>query len=419
VSARRASAQTLLVTGGAGFIGSCFVRAALERDPACRVVTLDLLTYAGSPENLNDLPDPGRHVFVHGDVCDGRLVRDLLRRHDVATVVHFAAESHVDRSIHGPADFVRTNVDGTLALLEAARTVWLDEGAGPEGRRFHHVSTDEVYGSLGPGDPPFGEASPYDPSSPYAASKAASDHLVHAWSRTYGLPVTLSNCSNNYGPRQFPEKLVPLVILNAMEGLPLPIYGDGAQVRDWLHVEDHCAALWEVVHRGRDGATYLVSAGDERTNLAVVRLLCAILDELLPRSRNVPHADLIRFVADRPGHDRRYALDSSRVRTELGWQPERSLESGLRAVVEWYLENGDWVRAIRARPEYRDWLSRNYGRRAPPAPAEAGGTAAVGTAAPEGSGVRAPDGAAPGAGDAAAAPQHSPGDSTVPTRLGG
>jgi dTDP-glucose 4,6-dehydratase len=352
---------TVLLTGGAGFIGSCFVRLLLERDPGVRVVNLDALTYAGSLANLTDLPDPGRHVFVHGDVCDGALVADLLRRHDVGTIVHFAAESHVDRSISGPAPFLRTNVIGTLTLLEAARAAWIDDGRTPEDRRFHHVSTDEVFGSLEPGDPPCDEAAAYDPSSPYAASKAASDHLVRAYARTYGLPVTITNSSNNYGPRQFPEKLVPLVILNAVAGRALPVYGEGAQARDWIYVTDHCEAVLEVLRRGRPGATYHVGGGNQPTNLEVVRRVCAILDERLPDSPHAPHANLIRFVEDRPGHDRRYALDASRVRHELGWRPTHSLESGLRATVEWYLENPDWVRATLDRSEYREWMTRHYG----------------------------------------------------------
>jgi dTDP-glucose 4,6-dehydratase len=357
------TAGSVLVTGGAGFIGSAFVRLLLERDPSVRVVNLDALTYAGSLANLADLPDPGRHEFVHGDVCDGPLVTDVLRRHDVVTIVHFAAESHVDRSIAGPAPFLRTNVIGTLTLLEAARAAWLEEGVSPGPRRFHHVSTDEVFGSLRPDDPPCHEETPYDPSSPYAASKAASDHLVRAYARTYGLPVTLTNCSNNYGPRQFPEKLIPLVILNALEGRPLPIYGDGGNVRDWLFVTDHCEAVLEVLRRGRPGATYHVGGGNQPTNLDVVRRLCAILDDTLPRSPHVPHERLITFVEDRPGHDRRYALDASRIRDELGWSPRHSLDGGLRATVDWYLDNGGWLREIRERPEYREWMTQNYGRR--------------------------------------------------------
>jgi dTDP-glucose 4,6-dehydratase len=355
-----APGPAVLVTGGAGFIGSCFVRLLLERDTTVRVVNLDALTYAGSLANLRDLPDPDRHVFVHGDVGDDALVADLLRRHDVGTIVHFAAESHVDRSIAGPAPFLRTNVIGTLTLLEAARAAWLEDGRTPGDRRFHHVSTDEVFGSLDPGDPPCDEEAAYDPSSPYAASKAASDHLVRAYARTYGLPVTITNCSNNYGPRQFPEKLVPLVILNAVEGRALPVYGDGDQVRDWLYVADHCEAVLEVLRRGRPGATYHVGGGNQPTNLDVVRHVCAILDERLPDSPHAPHANLIRFVEDRPGHDRRYALDASRIRRELGWRPAHALESGLRATVDWYLENPDWVRVTRRRPEYREWMTRHY-----------------------------------------------------------
>ena len=356
--------RNVLVTGGAGFIGSNFVRFLLGRCEDVRVVNLDLLTYAGSLENLRDLPDPGRHVFVHGDVRDRALVDALLREHEVDTIVHFAAESHVDRSILGPEGFIQSNVVGTFTLLEAAREFWAGlDGEGRARFRFHHISTDEVYGSLGPDEPAWTERSPYAPNSPYSASKAASDHLVRAYGHTYGLPYTITNCSNNYGPSQFPEKLIPLTILQALEGAPIPIYGDGQQIRDWLYVEDHCEAILAVLLRGRPGSTYNVGGGNQMTNLSLVRVVCGILDELLPDSPWRPHASRITHVADRPGHDRRYALDCARIRTELGWRPRHSPESGLRATVRWYLENRDWVDAIRNRPEYRDWIERNYALR--------------------------------------------------------
>ena len=339
-----AQARTgILVTGGAGFIGSAFVRSALAHRPGARVVTLDALTYAGSLENLRNLPDADRHTFVEGDVRDGALVRELLDEHDVGLVAHFAAESHVDRSIAGPAAFVETNVLGTQALLDACRGAWA-EGAGfADGVRFHHVSTDEVYGDLGPDDPAFTEQTPYAPSSPYSASKAGSDHLVRAYSRTYGLPVTITNCSNNYGPRQYPEKLIPVVIQRALAGEPIPVYGDGGNVRDWLYVGDHCDAIWAVIERGEVGETYNVGGNAEVDNLTLVRTLCAVLDRRRPD--RAPHADLVTFVTDRPGHDRRYAVDTAKIE-RLGWAPRQSLQSGLEATVDWYLGHQGWVEAV-------------------------------------------------------------------------
>ena len=323
----------VLVTGGAGFIGSAFVRSALERRPDASVVTLDALTYAGSLANLRGLPD--RHTFVEGDIRDGALVRQVLDGHGIGLVVHLAAESHVDRSISGPAAFVETNVLGTQVLLDACRE------AG--GVRFHHVSTDEVYGDLGPDDPAFSERTPYAPSSPYSASKAGSDHLVRAYARTYGLPVTITNCSNNYGPRQYPEKLIPVVVLRAAAGEPIPVYGDGRNVRDWLYVEDHCDAIWTVIERGDLGQTYNVGGHAEVDNLTLVETLCAILDERRPGAS--PHADLIEFVTDRPGHDRRYAVDTAKI-AGLGGAPRQSLRTGLETTVDWYLANPDWVGAV-------------------------------------------------------------------------
>ena len=356
--------KTLLVTGGAGFIGSNFIRYMLRREPEIRIITLDKLTYAGSLENLKALPDPGRHTFVRGDICDGDLVTRLLREHRVDTIVHFAAESHVDRSILGPDAFVHTNIVGTFTLLEAARTCWLNERIlGDTPVRFHHVSTDEVFGTLGPDDPPFDENTPYAPRSPYAASKASSDHLVRAYFHTYGLPVTITNCSNNYGPYQFPEKLIPLMILNAQEGKPLPVYGDGMQIRDWLYVDDHSEAIRRVLHGGRPGETYTVGGDNQPPNIQIVRTICHILDELQPASPHAPHEKLITHVADRPGHDRRYDIDITKIRTELGWQPSEKLETGLLKTVRWYLDNPEWVAAIRKQQEYRQWLDANYAKR--------------------------------------------------------
>lgn len=356
--------KNVLVTGGAGFIGSNFVHYLLSEEPGLRVVNLDGLTYAGSLENLVGLPDPGRHTFVEGDIGDRELIERLLREHSIDTVVHFAAESHVDRSIHGPAPFVDTNVKGTFALLEAARRVWLEDGhQDANGLRFLHVSTDEVYGSLSPDGPAFRETDRYRPSSPYAASKAAADHLARAYEHTYGLPVSITNSSNNYGPRQFPEKLIPLMLLNALEGEPLPIYKDGSQIRDWLYVEDHCRALLVVLNQGAVGETYHIAGDNQPTNLEVVQRLCALLDELVPESPYRPHAELIEFVADRPGHDHRYALDITKITQDLGWRPREDLDGGLRRTIRWYLEHPDWVTAVQQRPSYQEWLRHNYAER--------------------------------------------------------
>jgi dTDP-glucose 4,6-dehydratase len=356
--------KNVLVTGGAGFIGSNFVRYLLKSEPEVQVVNLDALTYAGSLENLKDLPAPERHIFQQGDICDRPLVDELLRRYQIDTIVHFAAETHVDRSILEPARFIQTNVVGTYSLLEAARQAWLSEKRLPlESVRFHHVSTDEVFGALGPLDPAFTESTPYDPNSPYSASKAASDHLVRAYGHTYGLPYTISNCSNNYGPYMFPEKLIPLMILNAVQGRPLPVYGDGQQIRDWLYVEDHCEAIWTILRKGRPGETYVIGGGNQPPNLVVVETLCEILDECLPNSPHAPHKSLIRFVADRPGHDRRYAMDITKIQGELGWRPRQSLSSGLLQTVKWYLEHPEWIEAIHKQSDYQSWLERNYANR--------------------------------------------------------
>jgi dTDP-glucose 4,6-dehydratase len=351
--------NTILVTGGAGFIGSNFILDYLAAGDAA-VVNLDKLTYAGNLGNLQHVCSDPRHVFVHGDIGDAALVSQLLRQHRPRAVVHFAAESHVDRSIHGPAEFIQTNIVGTFALLEGARTYWrtladMDRDA----FRFLHVSTDEVFGSLGPDDPPFCETTSYAPNSPYAASKAASDHLVRAYHHTYGLPTLITNCSNNYGPYQFPEKLIPLMILNALQGRPLPVYGDGLNIRDWLHVTDHCAAVLQVLEQGRPGESYSIGGNSEKTNIEVVHMVCAMLDELHPDSPVTPHARLISYVADRPGHDRRYAMDISKLVRELGWRPQQSFATGIRMTVRWYLDHPEWVEQVTS-GTYRHWIEKNY-----------------------------------------------------------
>jgi dTDP-glucose 4,6-dehydratase len=349
----------ILVTGGAGFIGANFV---LDWLAGCDepVLNLDALTYAGNLASLKRLAGDARHVFVQGDIGDRARVDALLAQHRPRAIVNFAAESHVDRSIHGPAAFIQTNVVGTFHLLEAARAYHAGLAAAEKAAfRFLHVSTDEVYGSLGPNDPPFTETTPYAPNSPYSASKAASDHLVRAYHHTYGLPTLTTNCSNNYGPYQFPEKLIPLVIHNALAGKPLPIYGDGRNVRDWLYVTDHCAAIRRVLEAGRVGETYNIGGNNEITNLEVVTTVCAILDELHPESPVTPHARLITHVADRPGHDRRYAIDAGKIRAELGWAPQERFETGIRKTVAWYLANQDWVNDV-VSGEYRHWVAANY-----------------------------------------------------------
>jgi len=328
--------HNVLVTGGAGFIGANFIPSFLSGRPEARVVNLDALTYAGQLENLEGLPDPDRHQFVHGDICDRALVDSLLRKHEIDTVVHFAAESHVDRSISGPAAFVQTNLVGTFTLLEAARQYWREERKlGPEACRFHHISTDEVYGTLGPDDPPFTETTPYAPNSPYSASKAGSDHLVRAYYHTYGLPVTTSNCSNNYGPRQNWEKFIPAIIRACVEGRPIPVYGDGSNIRDWLYVDDHCRGIEAVIRGGRLGESYNIGGRNEWSNISIARLICRRMDERRPAA--APHERLITFVTDRPGHDWRYAIDGQKIETELGWQPQESFETGMDLTLDWYL----------------------------------------------------------------------------------
>ncbi|MDR6901459.1 dTDP-glucose 4,6-dehydratase [Rhizobium miluonense] len=351
--------MTILVSGGAGFIGGNFVVDWLERHDET-VVNLDKLTYAGNLDTLKGLKGDDRHVFVHGDIGDRELVSDLLALHRPRAVINFAAESHVDRSIHGPGDFIQTNIVGTFNLLEAVRGFWdgLPDDE-KQGFRFLHVSTDEVYGTLPKDDAPFNELNRYEPNSPYSASKAASDHLVRAWHHTYGLPVLTTNCSNNYGPYHFPEKLIPLVILNALSGKNLPIYGDGQQIRDWLYVRDHCSAIRRVLEAGKLGETYNVGGWNEKPNLDVVHTICAILDELRPKADGGRYGDQITFVKDRPGHDRRYAIDARKIERELGWKPQETFETGIRKTIAWYLENQDWVRNVTS-GAYREWVGKQY-----------------------------------------------------------
>jgi dTDP-glucose 4,6-dehydratase len=365
--------HNLLITGGAGFIGTNFVRHWLANTEEGRVIVFDALTYAGNIENLAGLERNPRYEFIRGDICDEAIVRTLLEKYRIDTVVHFAAESHVDRSILGPDDFIRTNVVGTHSLLKAAKALWLDRKIVPK-HRFHHISTDEVYGSLGPNDAPFSEATPYAPNSPYSASKAASDHLVRAYHETYGLSTTVTNCSNNYGPYHFPEKLIPLTIVNILLGRPLPIYGDGLQIRDWLHVGDHCEAIVLALKRGKAGEVYNIGGGSETTNLEIVRTLCGLVEGAFkdraewaqefpgsPAAGSKPTVELITHVRDRLGHDRRYAIDYSKAAGELGYAPARNLTGGLKSTLGWYLENQGWWRALLGR-NYAEWLEKNYGR---------------------------------------------------------
>ena len=352
--------QVILLTGGAGFIGGNFVLDWLKDPTVEGIVNLDKLTYAGNMETLDSLKGDPRHIFVHGDIGNKELVAKLLKEHQPRAIVNFAAESHVDRSIHGPAEFVQTNIIGTFNLLECAREYW--NGLSQEKKnnfRFHHVSTDEVYGSLSITAPAFTETHPYEPNSPYSASKAASDHLVRAWFHTYRFPVVTTNCSNNYGPYHFPEKLIPLVILNALNNKPLPIYGDGQQVRDWLYVGDHCSAIREVLAKGKLGETYNIGGWNEKANIDVVKTICQILDEVKPRVDGKSYAEQITFVKDRPGHDRRYAIDASKVERELGWRPAETFDTGIKKTVQWYLDNPIWVEGVES-GSYRDWLQKQY-----------------------------------------------------------
>jgi len=353
------SKAPILVTGGAGFIGSNFVLRWIA-EAGTPVVNLDKLTYAGNPANLESITGDSRYKFVHGDICDRKMVSEVIQQKRPRAIVHFAAESHVDRSIHGPDDFVRTNVNGTLSMLEEARAYWAAlDGEEKAAFRFLHVSTDEVYGSLQPNDPAFSETTAYAPNSPYAASKASSDHLVRAYHHTYGLPVLTTNCSNNYGPFQFPEKLIPLTILRALQGKPIPVYGDGQNVRDWLYVEDHCDAIRTVLAHGRVGETYNVGGNNEKPNLEIVHTICSALDELRPKDPVVPHKNLITFVPDRPGHDRRYAIDARKIERELQWKPKETFETGIRKTVEWYLAHQEWIEAVTS-GNYRQWINKHY-----------------------------------------------------------
>jgi len=351
----------ILITGGAGFIGANFVLDWLETNGE-PVVNLDALTYAGNLESLASLNGDARHTFVRGDICDRALLDRLIAEHQPRAVVHFAAESHVDRSIHGPGAFIKTNVEGTFTLLEATRAHW--STLEPEAKaafRFHHVSTDEVYGSLSKSDAPFTETDTYEPNSPYSASKAASDHLVRAWHHTYGLPVVTTNCSNNYGPYHFPEKLIPLMIVNALAGKPLPVYGDGQQVRDWLYVKDHTSAIRAVLAGGKVGEVYNIGGWNEKPNIEIVQTVCALLDEMRPDTAG-SYSRLITYVTDRPGHDRRYAIDARKVERELGWKPAETFDTGIRKTVRWYLDNADWVARVQS-GAYRDWVATNYSER--------------------------------------------------------
>ncbi|WP_081001131.1 dTDP-glucose 4,6-dehydratase [Pseudomonas brassicacearum] len=349
----------ILVTGGAGFIGSAVIRHIIS-NTTDSVINVDKLTYAGNLESLAEAAQSPRYAFERVDICDRQQIDRVLNEHQPDAVMHLAAESHVDRSISGPSEFIQTNIVGTYTLLEAVRQYWLAMSDQRKASfRFHHISTDEVYGDLEGPEALFTESTPYQPSSPYSASKASSDHLVRAWSRTYGLPILVTNCSNNYGPYHFPEKLIPLVILNALEGKPLPVYGKGNQVRDWLYVEDHARALYKVVTEGSVGETYNIGGHNEKQNIEVVHILCTLLDELCPSSAHVPHAKLIKFVQDRPGHDQRYAIDASKIQKELGWVPEETFESGIRKTVEWYLNNAEWVANVKS-GSYQNWIDQNY-----------------------------------------------------------
>jgi len=352
----------ILVTGGAGFIGSNLILQWLSCEPS-PVINLDKLTYAGNLRNLQQVASDPSYTFVRGDIADRQLVSQLLTRHRPRAIIHLAAESHVDRSIHGPDDFVRTNVNGTFSLLEEARAYWTALPVEEQSvLRFLHVSTDEVFGSLGENNPPFSELTPYAPNSPYAASKAASDHLVRAYHHTYGLPTLTTNCSNNYGPYQFPEKLIPLMILNAVEGKPLPVYGDGKNIRDWLFVADHCEGIRTVLEKGTVGETYNLGSEEEKPNIEIVHMICDVLDELRPQDPVIPHRGLIRFVKDRPGHDRRYAMDTRKIQRELGWKPRESFASAIRKTVDWYLANEEWVHDVTS-GQYREWIERQYSNR--------------------------------------------------------
>jgi len=356
--------KSLLITGGAGFIGSNFIRHMLETEPHIKIINLDALTYAGSLQNINDIMHNEHHVFVHGNICDSSLVENLVLDHHIDTIVHFAAETHVDRSIHYPKNFIQTNIMGTFTLLEASRKTW-KKGIEYESTkvRFHHISTDEVYGSLQPDDPAFTENTSYQPNSPYSATKAGSDHLVRAYHHTYHLPITISNCSNNYGPFQFPEKFIPLVIMNCINGRPIPVYGDGKQIRDWLHVSDHCEAIRLILKNGEIGETYNIGGGNQPCNYEIVEIICEIMDREFPDSNYRPHNNLIKYITDRPGHDRRYAMDHTKITHEIGWEPKVGLREGLEKTVGWYINNPGWIKSICEEKNIDVWLQKNYDNR--------------------------------------------------------
>jgi dTDP-glucose 4,6-dehydratase len=353
--------KSILITGGCGFIGSNFIHYIIDHNQDLRVTNLDAVTYAGNEANLENIKTNPNYHFIKGDICDQELVRKIFVENDIDTVVHFAAETHVDRSILNPLEFLHTNVYGTGVLLEAAREHWQKNPTGEH--RFHHISTDEVFGSLMPNDSAFNESTPYSPNSPYSASKAASDHLVRSYFHTYQLPITISNCTNNYGPYQFPEKLIPLFISNAIHGLPLPVYGDGKQIRDWVYVEDHCEGIYQILSKGKVGETYGIGGNNQPTNLEIILEITSLLDEILPQSPHKPYAQLIQYVKDRPGHDRRYAMNISKINRELGWTPKESLNSGLRKTVEWYIHNANWVENINKNKEFNHFLQTNYSNR--------------------------------------------------------
>ena len=356
--------KNLLVTGGCGFIGSNFIHFLQRVDSSLNIHNLDSLTYAANEKNLAAFEGTPNYHFVQGDICDSELVEKILVENEIDTIIHFAAETHVDRSIFGPEAFIQTNVVGTFRLLEAARKVWMGDGKKDINQyRFHHVSTDEVYGTLNPEDSAFSETTPYAPNSPYSASKASSDHLVRSYFHTYGMPVTISNCSNNYGAYQFPEKLIPLVILNAIQGKPLPVYGDGKQVRDWLFVGDHCEAIYQIMIKGKPGETYNIGGNNERTTVEVISTICEILDEVSPGSKYIPHINLLTHVNDRPGHDRRYAINATKILHELGWSPKMNFKEGILQTVTWYLDHMDWVEEMLSRKDYKAWLEKNYDKR--------------------------------------------------------
>lgn len=353
--------KSILITGGCGFIGSNFIHFLINKNPDLQITNLDAVTYAGNETNLEKIRSNPNYHFIKGDICDTELVNRVFSEREIDTVVHFAAETHVDRSILNPLQFLQTNVYGTGVLLEAARNYWqIDQ---TKEHRFHHISTDEVFGSLAPNDPAFSESTPYSPNSPYSASKAASDHLVRSYFHTYQLPVTISNCTNNYGPYQFPEKLIPLFISNAIHGLPLPVYGDGKQIRDWVYVEDHCEGIYQILTNGKVGETYGIGGNNQPTNLEIIQEITSLLDEILPDSPFKPHAQLIQHVKDRPGHDRRYAMNISKIHKELGWEPKESLGSGMRKTVEWYINNAEWVDNINKSREFNKFLQTNYTNR--------------------------------------------------------